>query len=247
MTSKRNPAWRLEVTHFNAVGDAVVLVMFTTSVSGTLFASANDQEKKSDLWIPKELRLHERPSHRLQQVFGVRPQRFPPGLRPSCPVLCLRGAGHCLVCPWAAVLGRDGVSGNLLFTDDEPETDTSGTFRTRAQSGQSGGWKAADSLQRGKREAFETVFTPAGWSTTFTFVICGNWPLLIVHRVLTWRRTCRVKQLCRTEAPDGREIIPGKHIKEIQALLYHQSSRSLVTIHFEIRFVFNLPLHVSPV
>lgn len=82
------------MTHFKAVGDAVVLVMFTTSVSGTLFASANDQGKKSDFWIPKELRLRERPSHGLQQVFGVRPQRFAPGLRPSCPVLLPRGVGN---------------------------------------------------------------------------------------------------------------------------------------------------------
>lgn len=138
MASKRNPAWRLEVTHFKAVGDTVILVMFTTSVSGTLFASANDQEKKSDFWIPKELRFRERPSHRLQQVFGVRPQRFPPGLGPSCPV---RGAGHRLGRPWAAVLGRDSMSGNLLFPDDEPETDTDGTFRTCDQSVRSGGWE----------------------------------------------------------------------------------------------------------
>lgn len=28
-----------------------------------------------------------------------------------------------------------------------------------------------------------------------------KWPLLISQRALTWRRTCRVKQLCRTGAP----------------------------------------------
>lgn len=111
------------LTHFNAVGDAVVLVMFTTSVSGTLFASANDQEKKSDLWMLREPCLCERPSHQLQQVFGVRLQRLPAGLRPSCRVLRLCSSDRPLRWPRAAALGRDVVSGDLFFPNDEPETD----------------------------------------------------------------------------------------------------------------------------
>lgn len=178
MRSKANPARWTEVTHFNAVGDAVVMVMSTAPVSGTLCASTNDQEKKSERWSLRERWLREQPSHGLQQFFGVRPQRFPPRL-------VLHGEGRPIRRPRAAMLDRDAVSGYLLFPDDEPEADTSATFRTLNQRGQVSAWNAADSLQRRKGEAFEAVSTPAGQNTTFTFVICGNGPLLRFQRVLT--------------------------------------------------------------
>lgn len=168
------------MTHFNAVGDAVVMVMPAAPVSGTLRASANDQEKKSELWRLRPRRLLEQPSHGLQQLLGVRPQRLPPR-----PVLRLHGEGRPVRRPPAAMLGRDAVSGKLLFPDDEPGTDTSATFRTPNRRGQVSVRKAADSLQRRKREAFEAVSTPAGQSTTFTFVTGANGPLLRILSVLT--------------------------------------------------------------
>lgn len=226
MRSKANPARWTEVTHFNAVGDAVVMVMSTAPVSGTLCASTNDQEKKSELWILRERWLREQPSHGLQQLFGVRPQRFPPGLGPPCPVL--HGEGRPIRRPRAAMLDCDSMSGNLLFPDDEPETDTSATFRTLNQRCQVSAWNAADSLQRRKGEAFEAVSTPAGQNTRFTFVTCGNGPLMRFQRVLTWRRTCRVKQLCRTEAPGGGHYSRDAHqynssrlLSSVQQILRH--------------------------
>lgn len=102
------------------------MVMSTAPVSGTLCASTNDQEKKSELWSPRGRWLCEQPSHGLQQFFGVRPQRFPPD---PDPVLPRHGEGRPLRRPRAAMLGRHGLSGNLLFPDDKPETDTGATFR----------------------------------------------------------------------------------------------------------------------
>lgn len=68
------------------------------------------------------------PSHRLQQVFGVRLQRLPADLRPSCRVLRLYSTDRPLGRPRAAALGRDGVSGDLFFPNDEPETDKEQNF-----------------------------------------------------------------------------------------------------------------------
>lgn len=145
------------------------MVMSTAPVSGPLPASTNDQEKKSELWSVRERWLRQQPSHGLQQLFGVGPQRLPSG--PA-----LHGEGRPVRRPRAAVLagGGGGVGGELLFPDDEPETDTSAPFRTLERRGRASAWNGADSLQGGEGEAFEAVSTPAGQNTRFTFVIGGK-------------------------------------------------------------------------
>lgn len=147
------------------------MVMSTAPVSGPLPASTKDQEKKSELWSVGDRWLREQPSHGLQQLFGVGPQRPPPG--PA-----LHGEGRPVRRPRAAVLGGGGggggVGGELLFPDDEPETDTSAPFRTLERRGRASAGNGADSLQGGEGEAFEAVSTPAGQNATFTFVIGGK-------------------------------------------------------------------------
>lgn len=122
----------MDASYFNAVGDAVVLVMFATFVSGTLFASTNDREEKSELWILGGPWLSEWSSHWLQQSFGVRLQRFPPDLGPYRSVLCLDGPDSPLRQPRAAMFSCDTMSGNLLFPNNEPERDNETTLSERA-------------------------------------------------------------------------------------------------------------------
>lgn len=127
--------------------------------------------------------MPEQPSHGLQQLFGVRPQRPPPG--PALLALLLHGERRPDRRPRAAMLDRDGVSGKLLFPDDEPEADRSATLEHSTKGGQVSAWNAADSLQRREGEALEAVSTPAGQNTRVTSVTCGNGPLLRYQRVLT--------------------------------------------------------------
>lgn len=78
----------------------------------------------------REACLCEQPSHRLQQGFGVRLQRLPADLRPACLVLPLYSSDRPLGRPRAAALGRDGVSGDLFFPNDEPEADNEWNLET---------------------------------------------------------------------------------------------------------------------